>query len=443
MFSRLLRQLWRDSLIPDRSESTVTTRPGNRALVFLLSLSLVAAAACRQEPPLLLTIRAGLLLDGRGGQLHDVVVTVTGNRISAISPYRGGTVNYDLSRYTVLPGLIDAHIHLAGYFNRKGGMSRSDDGETPEQRRAGRAANRLATLRAGFTTVASMGSDLDREFRRAVEKGELPGPRVLTSLNPFQDTSLTEVVLRSELRHRKSSDADFIKIFNSNSVWAGGRSVWSAAKLATLCNSARKLGLRTVVHVQSDESIRAAVAAGCDQLEHGLYATGEVLQLVAAKGLYFDPQCKLVVQNYLDHRAAFAGFRGYDSVGFAYMARWVPAMPLVVRKALQVPGLKVLYGTDATAGAHGRNGEDLICWVREAGASPMQALVAATSVNAAALGLGDEIGSLAPGYQADVIALEGNPLEEIEAVRRVRFVMKGGKVAPGLTAPASSAPPGG
>ena len=418
-------------------------RPGNRALLFLVSLSLVVAAGCRKETPPPLTIRAGLLLDGRGGQLRDVVVTVTGSRITAISRYRGGTVNYDFSGSTVLPGLIDAHIHLAGYFNRKGGMSRSDDGETPEQRRAGRAANLLATLRAGFTTVASMGSDLDRELRRAGEKGELPGPRVLTSLNPFQDTSLTEVVLRSELRHRKSSDADFIKIFNSNSVKAGGRSVWSATKLATLCGGARQLGLRSVVHVQSDESIRAAVAAGCDQLEHGLYATGEVLRQVAEKGLYFDPQCGLVVRNYLAHRAAFAGFRGYDSAGFAYMERWVPAMPQLVRKALQVPGLKVLYGTDATAGAHGRNAEDLICWVREAGATPMRALVAATSVNAAALGLGDEIGTLAPGFEADLIALDGNPLEEIEAVRRVRFVMKGGKVAPGFTAPASSAPPGG
>jgi imidazolonepropionase-like amidohydrolase len=110
------------------------------------------------------------------------------------------------------------------------------------------------------------------------------------------------------------------------------------------------------------------------------------------------------------------------------MERMLPVLPGLVRTALATPGLTLLYGTDATAGAHGRNAEDLVCRVREAGQAPMDALVSATSRNAAALGLGDRIGTLAPGYEADLIALDGDPLQEIEAVRRVTFVMKGGKV---------------
>jgi len=137
-----------------------------------------------------------------------------------------------------------------------------------------------------------------------------------------------------------------------------------------------------------------------------------------------------VFANYLGHRDRLAGIRGFDSAGFAQMERMLPTFPPLIRSALATPGLNLLYGSDATAGAHGSNADDLVCRVREAGQSPMDALITATSRNAAALGLGDRIGTLAPGYQADLIGLEGNPLVEIEAVKRVGFVMRAGRLMP-------------
>jgi imidazolonepropionase-like amidohydrolase len=183
-----------------------------------------------------------------------------------------------------------------------------------------------------------------------------------------------------------------------------------------------------VAHAHSPESIRAAILAGCHQIEHGVFATDEVLRLMASRGTYFDPQCALIFRNYLDHRQWFRGIGNFTDEGFAAMERAIPLAVAVVRAAVATPGLKLVYGTDAVAGAHGRNAEDLVCRVRQAGQRPMDALVAATATTAEALGVGRETGSLAPGLAADLIVLDGNPLDDIMAVNRVVFVMKGGLV---------------
>ena len=403
-------------------------RPGNRAFLFLGTALALAGAACTRAPePEPVTIRAGLLLDGRGGQQRDALITVVGGRISAVGPYRSGPVTHDLSGYTVLPGLIDAHVHISGYVNRLGRVSQGQDGETEAQRTAGRAANALATLRAGFTTIASLGSPDDAGLRDSIEAGRIPGPRILTSLTPFSDTSFTPRQLRRMVRRHQTEGADVIKIFGARSIQTGGEPHFSPAQLAALCGEARRAGLRSIIHVQSDASIAAAAAAGCDQAEHGFFASAEGLALLGRSGTAFDPQCRLVFANYLDHRERLEGIQGFDSAGFAQMERILPTFPPLIRRALATPGLTLLYGSDATAGAHGNNADDLVCRVREAGQSPMEALVTATSRNAAALGLGDVIGTIAPGFEADLIALRGNPLTEIEAVKRVVFVMKGGR----------------
>jgi len=149
---------------------------------------------------------------------------------------------------------------------------------------------------------------------------------------------------------------------------------------------------------------------------------------MAARGTYFDPQCALVFRNYLDNRARYEGIGNYNDSGFAAMERALPLAAADIRMALATPGLKVVYGTDAVAGADGRNAEDLICRVQQAGETPMHAIIAATSLNAEALGLGDRIGAIAPGLEADIIAVDGAPLQDITALRRVSFVMKGGRV---------------
>jgi len=360
--------------------------------------------------------------------MRDALITIVNGRIRAVGPWQSGAVTHDLSRYTVLPGLIDAHVHISGYINSQGLIRSGGGGETDAQQAAGRAANALATLRAGFTTVASMGSDSDLDLKRAIESGSVPGPRILTSLGPITDTTLTPREVRRLLRRRKARDADFVKIFATNSVREGGAPVFTAERLTVLCREAKRRGLRSVVHAQSDASLRMAAEAGCDQVEHGILATAEGLGVLARQGIYYDPQCGLVLDNYLTNRARLEGVQGFGPRGMALMEQLRPTLPKLIQTALGIPGLKLLYGTDAVAGAHGKNAEDLVCRVREAGQSPMDALVTATSRNAIALGLGEEIGTVAPAYQADLIALEGNPLDSIEVVRRVVFVMKGGQV---------------
>jgi len=394
-----------------------------KRLALLLVLPVALSA---QSAPV--TIRAGLLLDGRGGEIRNALVTVVGGKIQSVGPYQGGLPTYDFSRHTVLPGFIDAHVHLTGYINSRGRMHTDSDGDTPVQADSAVRANARAMLEAGFTTVQSMGSAGDKPLRDAIAAGTYPGPRILTSLNPIGNASFQPERLRQLVDTLKSSGADFVKIFASRSIREGGGQTLSDAQLAALCGEARSVGLRTVVHAHSAESMRAAVLAGCDWVEHGAFATEEVLRLLAERGVYFDPQCALVLRNYLDHRPWFDGVGNFNAEGFAFMERALPTFPKLIRTATGIPGLRLVYGTDAVAGAHGKNAEDLVCRVRDAGQAAMEAIVTATSRNAAAIGLGNRIGAVLPGFEADLIALEGNPLREIEAVRRVVFVMKGGKV---------------
>jgi imidazolonepropionase-like amidohydrolase len=403
-------------------------RPGNRALsriAFFGSIALPAIIAAQEVP---VTIRAGLLLDGKGGQLRNALITVADGKIRAVAPYRSGAVTYDFSRYTVLPGLIDAHIHLTGYINSRDRLHTDGDGDTPAQSAIAAAANAWALLRSGFTTVQSMGSAADKDLRDAIWAGQIAGPRILTSLAPIRDASLNPARLRAQVRDLKAAGADFVKVFASKSLREAGALTLTNAQLAAICGEARLVGIRTVVHAHSVESIRAAALAGCSQVEHGIFATPEVLQLLAERDVIFDPQCGLVVRNYLEHRARFEGLGEFSAEGFASMERVLPLFAKVLRMAFATPKLRVVYGTDVTAGAFGRSAEDLICRVREAGQSPMDAIVAATSRNAESMGLGDRIGVLAPGFEADLIALDGDPLSDIGAVGRVVFVMKGGRV---------------
>jgi imidazolonepropionase-like amidohydrolase len=163
-------------------------------------------------------------------------------------------------------------------------------------------------------------------------------------------------------------------------------------------------------------------------VEHGVFATPAVLQLMAQHGTYFDPQCGLVFHNYLDNRARYDGIGNYNAAGFAAMERALPVAANVVRMALHTPGLHMVFGTDAVAGAHGRNAEELVCRVRDGGQSPMDAVISATSLNAQAIGLADTIGAVLPGMQADLIAVDGDPSTDVAALGRVVFVMKGGRV---------------
>ena len=394
-------------------------------------LFLTAAGAAAQSPPSV-TLRAGRVFDGRHMLPEPRRIVVAAGRIERIEAEEPGRppsgTAYDLLRLTVLPGLIDAHDHIVWYFNAVGKLHTETDGESAVQAALAAVGNAWRTLQAGFTTVQSPGSPEDKDLRDAIGSGRVPGPRLLTSLEPLTEKDGDPDALRKLVRERAAAGADLIKLFASKSIREGGAQTMSSAQLAAACGEAAGLGLRTLVHAHSPESMRAAAEAGCTQVEHGIFATPEVLALMAGRGTIFDPQCGLVFHNYLDNRARFFGIGNYTAEGFAAMEKAVPLAIETFRRALATPNLKIVFGTDAVAGAHGRNAEELICRVRDAGQKPEDALASATSLAAEALGLEAKIGRIAPGLEADLIAVDGDPEKDITALSRVVFVMKGGIV---------------
>jgi imidazolonepropionase-like amidohydrolase len=374
-----------------------------------------------------IVVAASMLLDGRGHLLRNTRIVIEGATIARIDP-RATPVDYDLRGLTVLPGWIDAHVHITWSFGRDG--RNAGPGETTQEAAYSAAANAWVTLMAGFTTLQSVGSPTDVPLRDAIAKGLLPGPRILTAVEPLVgqgDKTGTPEEIRAFVRKQKQAGADLIKIFASQSIRLGGAMTLSQEQLNAACNEASKQGLRTLVHAYKD-AVRVATLAGCTEIEHGTLATDEDLKLMAQKGTYLDPQAGLVIENYLSNKEKFLGTPGYTEEGFAAMQQVLSLNHELVRRAAKVPGLKIVFGTDALAGSHGRNAEEFIDRVRDGGVAPMAAMVSANSLGAEALGMGDQIGSIAPGLQADIIALEGNPLKDITAVRRVAFVMKGGIV---------------
>src|SRR5262249_6904403 len=378
-----------------------------------------------------IVIAAKTLLDGRN-VLHDTRIVVEGSKIVALDP-KVSPVDYDLRRFTLMPGWIDSHVHITWSFGENGKNAGAD--QTTQFAAYQAACNDRADLMAGFSTVHSIGSPTDVPLRDAIAKGALPGPRILTTVEPVfgrGDKTGTAEEIRAFVRKQKEAGADLIKIFASESIRQGGGMTLSQHQLNAACDEANKQGLRTLVHAYKD-AVRAATLAGCTEVEHGTMATDDDLNLMAEHGTYFDPQAGLVIENYLANKGRFLGTPGYTEEGFAAMERVLSLDHDIVRRAAKTRGLKVVFGTDALAGSHGRNAEEFIDRVRDAGVDPMSAMVSANSLAAEAMRMGDRIGSIAPGYEADIIALDGDPLKDITAVRRVVCVMKAGVVYKDLT----------
>ena len=397
--------------------------------ILILGTCILPQPAHAQTPaqPKRIVIAASTVLDGKGHVLHNTRIVIEGAKIVAIDP-KAGPVDYDLRGLTVLPGWIDAHAHVTWSFGPDG--KNGGAGRTTQEAAYAAATNAWVTLMAGFTTIQSVGSPTDVPLREAIAKGLLPGPRLLTAVEPLTgrgERTGTSDEIRAFIRKQKEAGADLIKIFASQSIRQGGAMTLSQEQLNAACDEAKKQGLRTLVHAYK-EAVRAATIAGCTEIEHGTMATGDDLKLMAEKGTYLDPQAGLVIENYLLNKAKYLGTPGYTEEGFAAMQRVLALNHELVKRASKTPGLKIVFGTDAVAGAHGRNAEEFIDRVRDGGVDPMTAMVSANSLGAEAMGLSDQIGSIAPGLQADIIALDGDPLKDITAVRRVVFVMKGGVI---------------
>jgi imidazolonepropionase-like amidohydrolase len=382
---------------------------------------LAIGAGWAQDTPLV--IRAGRLLDGKGGLIRNATIVVRGTRIKKIETKSKQPPAYDLSRLTIMPGWIDTHVHIGWHFDRNERLS-------PDGSPLNAAGNAYATLMAGFTTVQSLGALSDRDLRDAIERGLLPGPRLLSSLGYIGENTGGASLIREVVRELKQEGADVIKLFATRSIRDGGEQAISFAQIQAACSEAKAQGLRAVVHAHTSDGAKAAVLAGCTSLEHGTMLDDSVLDLMRERGVYFDPNF-LVLHNYLENKPKFLGLGNYTEAGFGYIERALPMTADVLRRAT-AKGVKVVFGTDAVAGAHGRNAEEFIYRVRDGGQKPMDVMVSATSLAAESLRMADRIGTVAPGFEADLVATDGNPLDDITAVRRVVFVMKGGKVMKNL-----------
>lgn len=396
-----------------------------RLLLLAAALALVPAPSVAQTETTVL--RTSRILDGRGGTLTNRDLVIREGRIVGIVSAGQGRADrlIDLTGYTVLPGLIDTHVHVGWHFGPDGRLARGTD---MADRVLYAAENARLMLMAGFTTVQSLGGAEDGPLSRAFERGTLPGPRVITSLGQLSARTGGPADLRAAVRGLAERGAHVIKIFGSESIRTGGAPTLTQEQLDAACGEARAHGLRAVVHAHGPESARRATLAGCTTVEHGALLDRATLELMASRGTFYDPNIHLIFQNYFDNEDRYIGVGSYTAEGFEQMRVAVPRALDAFRIALTVPGLKTVFGTDAVAGAHGRNAEELVYRVREGGQSPMDGVTSATSLAAESLGMADEIGTIAVGWAADIIAVEGDPSDDIEALQRVRFVMTGGTV---------------
>jgi len=385
-------------------------------------LALIAPALA--QPPADITLRARMVIDGRGQILRNAVVSIRDGKINRVGG-TSGAVTHDLGTLTLMPGFIDTHVHIGWHFDAKG---RYHSGPEPAEQAALYAAeNAYLTLMAGFTTVQSVGAMADKALRDALARGLIPGPRLLTSLGQVSNPKMTPDEIRADIRKKKADGADLIKIFASASIRDGGVPTLSQEQLDAACSEARAQGLRSMVHAHSPESMVRAAKARCTVVEHGGLASPEALRALADAGVYFDPNIGLVTQNYLENKARFLGIGNYNEDGFAAMARALGLKDAMFGAALKTPGLKMVMGTDAVAGAHGQNAREPIERVKS-GQRPMDAIIGMTSLAAESMGLEQITGSVTTGLAADLVAVDGDPLTDITALQRVRFVMKDGRI---------------
>jgi imidazolonepropionase-like amidohydrolase len=387
-------------------------------------LSFIALFLFAMVPARAVTIAAGTVIDGTGAVLHNVLITVEGTRIIGLKSGSSVGADYNLNALTLMPGWIDTHDHIAWHFNRE---DRADTKDEPAAQFAISAAgNAYATLMAGFTTIQSLGAPIDADLRYSIAKGIIPGPRILTSLQPLTEKSGTPQQIRQLVRERVKQGADVIKLFATKSSREGGAQTMSDAQIQAACGEANALGVRSAVHAHASSGARAAILAGCTSIEHGSTLDDATLDLLVQHHTYLDPNLS-TTYNYLEHQKEYLGIGNYTPEGFADMRKLLPIRIDSFHRALAHKAL-IVFGTDAVAGAHGRNAEEFIYRVKEGKQPPMQAIISATALAAEALRISDTVGTLAKGKQADLVATEGNPLDDITAVRRVVFVMKAGHV---------------
>jgi imidazolonepropionase-like amidohydrolase len=415
-------------------------------------------------------LKAARLYDGKSASVVSPgVVVVRGDRIAEVGPAAKPPVGaevIDLGDATLLPGFIDAHVHLSSEATRDWRKDYLDEMQQPIPEQAlATAGFARTTLLAGFTTARDLGSGelLDVGLRNAIQRGLVPGPRMLVSVyalgatgghcdlsgfrpglfakEHFEGVGDGPDAMRALVRKSVKYGADVIKVCATGGVLSLSDDVdtpqLTQAELDALVDEAHALRRRVAAHAHGATGAKRAIRAGVDSIEHGTFMDEEALQLIKTRGVTYNPTLMAVqgLRERLD-----AGGLPPPVVPKAKAA--IEQINKTVQRALAL-GLRIGVGTDAGVYPHGRNASELRLLV-SLGMKPLDALKAATTVNAAQLGLPDR-GSLEPGKLADVIAVPGDPTRDIQAVERVLFVMKGGAVfrndrVQDPTAPVAGAP---
>jgi imidazolonepropionase-like amidohydrolase len=374
-----------------------------------------------------IVLTADRVLDGRGGVFENHGVVVRDGRIAVVAAPADlpAGERLDFPGGTILPGLIDTHVHLGWHFGEDGKLAR---GAAPETEAMHAVENGIRMLEAGFTTVQSLGAPVDGPVRDAVNRGVVPGPRIITTLGQLSARTGGAEELVAEVNRLADAGADAIKIFASESIRVGGGPTLSQEELDAACGAANEHGLRTLVHAHGPVSAARASRAGCTTIEHGALLDQETLDLMAANGTFYDPNTYLIFQNYFENKDRYLGIGNYTEEGFAAMESGRVRAMETFGMALATGGLKIVFGTDAVAGAHGQNAREAVARVEQGGQDPAEVVVGLTSLAAESLGLADEIGTVAEGYAADLVVVDGDPATDVGALQRVLLVVKGGRI---------------
>ncbi len=402
-------------------------------------------------------LRAARLFDGKSASLQQPgVVVVSGSRIEAAGPQSAIPPNatiVDLGDATLLPGFMDAHTHLSGEGSDDALRDRVERLErTPAEQALAASVHARKTLMAGFTTVRDLGSNdfVDVALRNAIQRGAIAGPRMLVAVRGIGSTGghcdPTNAVrfgllqpgaeqftvangpdaVRAAVRWVVKHGADVIKTCATGGVMSLNDDVDSPqltqAELEALVDQAHTMRRKAAAHAHGAEGAKRAIRAGIDSIEHGSFLDDEALAMMVRRGTFYVPT--LMAAQGLRERLE-RGAR-LDPRQERKARQALDALDVTVRKAIRM-GVRIAFGTDAAVYPHGRNGEEFAQLVAR-GLAPLDALKAATSVNAELFGLSDRLGTLEAGKLADIVAVPGDPTRDIRLTEKVFFVMKEGVI---------------